>query len=162
MLYINVQGDTLALANENDIKFISFGRDTFYYNGKHFIQQAKNYGGLTIAHLKTIKEVERKKVGAYGETLTGAAVTLTSLNVSKRHVQLGSSEKITMIKETRYFVSNGTGSFVALNKNNVLKLLPADKVAAANKYLIANEVDFTLFNQVDRFLTALDVQQKEL
>lgn len=162
MLYIDARRDTLALSNENDIKLVSFGKDTFYYNGKHFIQQTKNYGWLKIAQLKSIKEVDRKKLGGYGETVNGVAVSLTSLNASKLYVELGSTDKITLVKETRYFVSNGTNGFTTLNKNNVLKLLPADKVAAAYKYLNSNEVNFTIFSQVDRFLAALEVQQKDL
>lgn len=162
MLYIDARRDTLALSNENDIKLVSLGKDTFYYHSKHFIQQLKNYGWLKIAQLKSIKEVDRKKIGAYGETITGATATLTSLNISKLYIQLGTADKITMVKETKYFVSNGTGNFSALTKNNVLKLLPPDKVAAAYKYLNTTEVDFTVFSQVDHFLTAIEVQQKEL
>ena len=159
MLYISPQRDTLALSDENTIDLISIGKDTFYYNGKYFIQQAKNYGWAKVAQFKSIKEVDRKKSGAYGETISGSAVSLTSMNVSRLMVDLSSIDKVTLMRETKYFISNGTGQFIPLTKNNVLKLIPAQKLSAAYRYLNTNEVDFTVFSQVDRFLTAIDVPQ---
>jgi hypothetical protein len=33
MLFLDPKGDTLALKDENNIKFIALDKDTFYYNG---------------------------------------------------------------------------------------------------------------------------------
>lgn len=155
MLFIGNQRDTLALSNEADIKLVQVGPDTFYFNGKHFIRQANNYGWMKTAQLKSIKEIGRRQTGAYGETVVGAAVNLSSMQISRLLVGLSSSEKIILQKETKYYVGSEANIFLPLNKANLLKLLPRYKQDVAAKYLKENEVDFNHFDQVSQMLASL-------
>ncbi|MGI8598977.1 MAG: hypothetical protein ACR2KB_06950 [Chitinophagaceae bacterium] len=155
MLFVSTSNNILAIANENDVKLISIGKDTFYYNGTHFLIQAKNYGWIKTANFKSISEKGRKKIGAYGETVNGVAITLTSLPISKLFVELSSADKILLIKETRYYIGNELNEFLPLNKTNLLKLIPSDKQIAAIKYLKENKIDFTSFEQVDKLLSTI-------
>ena len=155
MLFIDNRRDTLALTNEPEIEMLLIGLDTFYYNGQHFIKQVSNYGWIKTAQLKSIKEIGRKQTGAYGETVTGAAVSLSSMQVSRLFVGLSNSEKIILQKETKYYIGNEGNFFLPLTKNNVMKLIPRYKQEAANKYLKENTVDFNHIDQVTQMLAAL-------
>ncbi len=43
MQFIDPKGDTLALANESTLNFISIGADTFFYKNKGYIEQVADY-----------------------------------------------------------------------------------------------------------------------
>ncbi len=155
MLFISPNKDTLALYNIAEINRISIGADTFYTNGKQFIKQLHNYGTLKTAFVKSIKEKGRKKVGSYGETVDGVAISLTSIDVATRFVDLASTDKIILQKETRYFLANEANDFVLLNKANLLRLLPAGMQGTAQNYLKENNVDFNKIEQVHEMLLQL-------
>jgi hypothetical protein len=155
MLFVSTGNNVLAISNENDVKLVSIGKDTFYHNGTHFIMQAKNYGWIKTANFKSVKEKGRKKIGAYGETVNGVAISLTSLPISKLFVELSSSDKIFLLKTTRYYIGSESNEFLPLNKANLLKLIPTDKQDAAIKYLKDNKVDFTIYDQVDQLLSSI-------
>ncbi|MGV3658503.1 MAG: hypothetical protein ACO1NX_11125 [Chitinophagaceae bacterium] len=155
MLFISPNKDTLALYNVAEISRISIGADTFYTHGKNFIKQLHHYGMLKTAAAKSIKEKGRKKVGSYGETVDGVAVSLTSIDVASRFVDLASTDKIILQKETRYFIANEANEFVPLNKNNLQRLLPAGQQGAAQSYLKEKNVDFNKREQVHEMLLQL-------
>ena len=158
MLFVSTSKNILAISNENDVKLVSIGSDTFYYNGTHFLMQAKNYGWIKTANFKSIREKGRKKFGAYGETVNGVAISLTSLPVSKLFVQLSSADKIFLIKETRYYIGNELNEFLPINKTNLFKFIPPDKKDAAINYLKEHKIDFTNYDQVDQFLSSIGSQ----
>lgn len=65
MQFIDPKGDTLALANENTLNFISIGADTFFYNNKGYIEQLTDYTVTKLLLRERIKTSE-EKIGAFG------------------------------------------------------------------------------------------------
>jgi hypothetical protein len=152
MLFINPKGDTLALTNVNEINYLTIASDTFYYDGMRFLKQEKNYNWIKTASYLTIKEISRKRKGGYGETVMGAATDYNSVNIAQLLFAVKSSEHVTMLKETAYYISNEAGEFLSLKKDNFLKLIPAKKQAAVKQYLKGNNIDFGNIDQVDRLI----------
>jgi hypothetical protein len=149
MLFINARGDTLALTGENEINYLSIGTDTFYFDGTRFLKQEKNYNWIRTASFLTIKEINRKKKGGYGETIMGAATDYNSVSVSQLLYAVKSSDYVTMLKETSYYIADGSGQYTPLKKESFLKLVPAKKLPAVKEHLKKNNVDFGNIDQVD-------------
>jgi hypothetical protein len=152
MLFINAKGDTLALMGEKDIRYLTIGIDTFYYDGTRFLKQEKNYDWIRTASYLTIKEISRKKIGGYGETIMGAATAYNTVNVSQLLYAVKSSDRVILSKETSYYISNGPDQFTPLKKESFLKLVPSKKLAAVKQHLKSNEIDFGNLDQVDSLI----------
>ncbi len=74
MHFISTKGDTLALANENNIKYIAIGNDSFYYDHGYLTLLAS--GNLLKLALKQIWIIaDTRKVGAYNTTNNTASIT---------------------------------------------------------------------------------------
>src|SRR5215204_979164 len=77
MLFINAKGDTLALADEKNIKFIVIDRDTFYY-GEGYIRLLANNGITKLTEKQVWVLADIRKIGAHNRPTTTVAVTSLS------------------------------------------------------------------------------------
>jgi hypothetical protein len=152
ILFLAASGDTLALSNEEDISFIEIGQDTFYFGAHQFLKQIKSFADVKIASFQKIKEIERRKTGGYGETLSGAVASWSFINIRKLFVELSPLEKIVLSKETTYYVGNTDNEFLPLNKGNILKAVPSARQKLAKNYLQKQTVDFNKPGEVETFL----------
>ena len=155
MQFLSPKGDTLALTGESDISLITIGQDSFYYNGTAFLRQSKNFGSIKTASFQTIKEVGRKQIGGYGETVTGVAKSLSATTISHRFVELRSGDIMILSKETHYFIGDSAGNFLPLNRQNVYSTLNPEQQKELNKYQRKNQVNFQNLDDVEKALTAV-------
>ncbi len=65
MQFIDPKGDTLVLANETQLNFISIDADTFYHNSKGYVQQVADLS-VTKLLLKENIQTSEEKIGAFG------------------------------------------------------------------------------------------------
>ncbi len=59
MQFVDDKGDTLTLANETTIKFISIGQDTFYFN-EGYLQLVSTNGNTELVSAQRIKFLNEK------------------------------------------------------------------------------------------------------
>ena len=67
LVYINEKNDTVALANTDDVDYVSFPVDSFFYD-KKFYQWVASSGTATLAVRYTYRLARKDNVGAYGST----------------------------------------------------------------------------------------------
>src|SRR5215213_9211252 len=85
ILFINLKGDTLELANGEDFDKITIRSDTFYYHNKEFIQQLTHYTFYNLFLKTSLRYNGREKKGAYG----GYSGTSASTSISDIYVSVG-------------------------------------------------------------------------
>ena len=74
MEFITPSKDTLAVANETSIKYITIQRDTFYFN-KVYIELIHSNDAVKLGKLDIIKLTDVKKEGAFGQMSSTASIS---------------------------------------------------------------------------------------
>jgi len=142
MQFVAASGDTLALANEHLIKYITLGSDSFYYSKGYFELVTSN----SIARLvkkQYLKQLDKEKIGGYGmATASSAITTYNSYMADNHYFKLTVRGDVILAKKTDYFLANQNNQFLPANKKSVIKLFPKYE-KAISQYINENEVDFT-------------------
>lgn len=140
MQFIDPKGDTLALANETSINFISIGADTFYHNTHGYVEQAAHLPVTILVFKEEIKATE-EKIGAYG-------IPTSTLNIeSKKVINAGENyflspnAIVTLSKRRQYFFSDERFNILPANSKNVMKVFTRQKEKIQH-YLETNPIDF--------------------
>ena len=138
ILFIDEKGDTLALANENTVKYLTMGTDTFFVH-EGYLQLISNYGNIKLATRQKIKFLDEKNIGAYG--LSTSTHTIDNYNTLRAYntYTLKVNKDLVYSKEKKYYFSKGNDDFVTVNKKNVLKMFPHKKKLTED-YLKEHEI----------------------
>ena len=144
MLFIGNKGDTLALADEKIIKFISIDQDTFYFD-EGYIRLIANNGVVKLAEKQVWVVADVRKIGTHNRSTSTVAVTSLS-NYSDETARAKSydlliNEDILMRKETQYYFGDEYNHFVRAGKKKLLLLFPKEQLSIEN-YLKENKVNF--------------------
>jgi len=144
MLFIDAKGDTLALADEKTIKFITIDKDTLYFD-EGYVRLIKNYGEVKLAEKQTWVVADIRKMGTYGTPKSTVAITSVS-NLEDASGRAKSydfllNEDIVIRKETQYYFGDKNNHFVRASKKKLMLLFPKDQLSIEN-YLKENKVDF--------------------
>lgn len=140
MQFIDSKGDTLALANENDINFTSIEADTFFHNTHGYVEQAAHLSQTILVYKEIIKTSEQK-IGAYGiPTSTVNIESKKSINEDQNYL-LSSNAIITLSKNRQYFFSDNHFNILPANSKNVLKVFSKQKEKLM-RYFDENATDF--------------------
>lgn len=155
--FIDPRGDTLALANEKTINFISIDKDTFYYMQGYLRLLAGN-------HVARLAEKQRWRVegnklgGAFNTTGTSSAITsYTSYNTRGSRYGLVVNENMELRKVRNYYFGDTNNRFVPAGKKNLLALFPKAQ-RQIERFVAENKIDFTKredLEQVIQFLQHL-------
>ncbi len=152
MLFIDPKGDTLALADEKNIKFIVFDQDTFYfYEG--YIRLLADDGVVKLTEKQVWVLADIRKIGSHNRPTTTVAVTSFStytdgLDAAKSK-NLIMNEDVVLRKETQYFFGDKYNLFVHANKKGLLQLFPKEQVSIEN-YLKENKVNFNKKDDIEK------------
>jgi len=152
MLFIDPKGDTLALADEKNIKFIVFDQDTFYfYEG--YIRLLADDGVVKLTEKQVWVLADIRKIGSHNRPTTTVAVTSFStytdgLDAAKSK-NLIMNEDVVLRKETQYFFGDKYNLFVHANKKGLLQLFPKEQVSIEN-YLKENKVNFNKKEDIEK------------
>ena len=140
MQFINDKGDTLALDDENTIKHITVGADTFFFQ-EGYLQLVSTYGKTELAARQKIKFLNEKNIGAYG--LSTATHTIDNYNTLRAFgtYSLKLNKDLIYSKEKKYFFNKGNNGFIIANKKNILKVF-SDKKSRVEKYLEEKKPDY--------------------
>ena len=119
--FIDEKGDTLALANETTIRYLTVGIDTFFVH-EGYLQLLSTYGDIKLATKQKIKFLDEKNIGAYG--LSTSTHTIDNYNTLRAYntYTLKINKDLVYSKERKYYFSGGDDNFVIVNKKNLLKV----------------------------------------
>ncbi len=102
MKYIGEKGDTLAIANEKDINYISTPIDTFFYDKKYYEWIASS-ASARLAVRRTYKLIGRDKIGAYGTASPNFKVESHDAILDVSNHNLNVNEELVFTKANNVF-----------------------------------------------------------
>ncbi len=130
MRFINEKNDTVAISNQKDIKLITAGSDTFFYDNG-FYEWAASSATIRLAIKHKMRLIERKPVGAFGTSSQAKNIQTVDKILGANSYDLSPNEEMVFSKETTYYISpiNGlANNFLIVNKNNLKDLFPRKNV----------------------------------
>ena len=144
MLFIGPKGDTLALADENTIKFIAIGQDTFYYD-EGYTRLIVNNGVVKLAERQIWVVADVRKIGTHNTPTSTVAITSLSIyndgTARAKSHDLLINEDMLIKKESQYFFGDEYNHFARATKKKLLLLFPREHLSLEN-YLKENKVNF--------------------
>ena len=152
MLFINPIGDTLALADEKNIKFIVIDKDTFYYDGG-YLRLMANGGVVKLTEKQIWVLADIRKIGTHNRPTTTVAITSFSSYTDGRDAakskDLIMNEDVVLRKETQYYFGDKFNLFVPASKKGLLQLFPKEQQEIDN-YLKETKVNFNKKDDVEK------------
>jgi hypothetical protein len=134
--------DTLAIANEKELKFISIAQDTFLYDKGLYLEKLSSGAGLTVGLRQYLRLKETLKQDSYGSSSAGSAInSYGSLPSQGNFYKLVANTDMVFQRTLEYYISDTTGEYVPFNKKNTLHLRPGHE-AEIKSYLKAKKINF--------------------
>ena len=158
MLFINHKDDTLALADEKNIKLIVIRRDTFYYD-QGYMRLVADHGYVKLTEKQIWVVADIRKMGTHNRPSNTFAITsfsqFTDGTDAAKSKDLIFNEEIVLRKETQYYFGDDYNRFVRAGKKKLINLFPKEELAIEN-YLKEHKVDFDKkedLEKLSRFLS---------
>src|SRR3989337_2980018 len=124
MQFIDPKGDTLSLADEKTIGYITISRDTFYYDGG-YLKFIRNCGKFKLAQRQFFVIVNTEKIGAMGiKTSSSSIVTYTRLPGNYKNNGLIAQQVLILARNDLYYFGDKFNHFKSLNKKNLIEAYP--------------------------------------
>ena len=140
MHFINLANDTMAVADEGNIKLIIIQNDTFYYS-KVFVQLLHGNSEAKLGRIEAIKPVNFTKETAYEQTSSVSSVNSASYFYGNSQVaKLSQTKDVVLHKETVYFIGDRFNSFLPVTRKNIFRLFNSQKTAIDN-YIKDNKIE---------------------
>ena len=154
MLFTTNTGDTLAIDNENTIKYITIEKDTFYYDDG-YLELVENYSRVKLAIKQKVNFSDRKKIGAFGLPTSTLRTEGDDTFLGDRRYNFTIAEDLVFKKETEYFLNDDSNHFLAINKKNLLKLYPKKKDNIEN-FIKENNINLREEKDIKRLVQYLN------
>ena len=151
MQFLNVNGDTLAIADPALVKYISIDTLVYYYD-KGYLRQITNTKSYKLAVKQQMIQIPDKVGTAYGGSSGSSAVTTYS--------SIYSSEKVHRLKVDRdvlfetvsnWYISDQYNRFKKADKKGFYSIFPS-KRDAIRKYIAKNNTDFNRAEDLEHLL----------
>ncbi len=150
MQFIGSNGDTLAIANSDEVKFINISDTVFYYN-KGYMEQLVDDDTLHLAVQRNIK-IDYEKVGAYGQSNPASAIDNNqSFFEGSNAYHLTINQDAVIKNTTTYYLISKNEPAVIANKANFIKIFPADKTRISS-FIKDNNIDFKKAADLEKLL----------
>lgn len=141
MQFIDPKHDTLSLANEQTVQYVTIAKDSFFYD-KGFLALVTSNPTIKLAIRQRIKVIDKQKIGAYDQpSSTGSIDSYNSVQSGNRMYKLDIREDIVLAKETSLYLGDKFNHFVIANKKNSIKF-SSNKQSEVEKYIRENNIDF--------------------
>ena len=159
MLFIDPsKGDTLAVGDHKNVKFILIDKDQYYYEDG-YIRIIVNHDFVKLAEKRTWVVADIQKIGTHNKAVTTVAVqslmSYTNGSDAAKSKDLVLNENIILRKETHYYFGNAYGRFVRSGKKKLLSLFPKDE-SNIEKYLKEHKIDFDKKEDVEKMVEFLN------
>ena len=144
MQFIDPKGDTMALADEQNVAHVTIGSNRFYVNpGKGCPEVVADHGGVKLAKQVVLKSMRTEKKVAYGQSSGASSVATVQpySNNSSVH-RIGSTGDQMVQEQVSYFLVDQNDRYYLMTKSAVLKVFSKHK-KAIEAYLNENPTQFT-------------------
>jgi hypothetical protein len=154
MHFIDLKGDTLALADEKNIRHVVIGMDTFYFDGG-YVRLLSESASAKLA-LKQVWIISNsRQIGAYNSTNHSVGLTsFTSFNESGRLYDLTVNANLVLKKIEQFYLATSNNHFVAASKKNLLQLFPKEE-QRLEQYLKETKTDFSKRDDLEKVIQFL-------
>ncbi len=142
MLFIDDKGDSLAIGNPAEIRLITIGKDSFFYNKENCLELIASYTLMKLAVKQILKEVDQQKNGAYGSSYTNNSATANKHYYTidgKPRLNVGEGTLFSSANE--YYLSYKSNDFIRVNRKNIEKLFPG-YYKELKEFIKTNNTDF--------------------
>ena len=154
MQFITVNGDTLALDNEETIKIITVNNDSFYYDKGYLLGVTSN-SMLKLAVKQGFRILDRQKKTAFdGSSAVSSIRNINAYSNGRRVYNVGVTQEVMLEKDDHYYIGDKYNHFVFASKKNLLQLLPKHN-DSIRKYLKENEIEFHKKEDLEKLLQFL-------
>ncbi len=134
--------DTLSVANETSIEYITIQTDTFYFD-KVYIELIHSNNTAKLGRLEIIRLTDFKKEGAFGQmTSTSSIDAVNSFYTGSQTYKLTQKSTVTLSKKTIFFIGGNDNNFVPAAKKNINKLF-GKKSATLEPFIKENKITFS-------------------
>ncbi|MCY7358400.1 MAG: hypothetical protein LH609_13260, partial [Rudanella sp.] len=144
MQFIDNKGDTLGLADEQNVAHVMIGSTRFYVNpGKGCPEVISEHGPIKLARQTVFKSMRTEKKVAYGQSSGASSVATVqpySNNSSMHRIEANGDQMVK--EETGYFIIDQNERYQPLTKNALYKLFPKHK-KAIEAYLDEQSIRFS-------------------
>lgn len=153
ILFIDANGDTLTIANPEEVKYVYIGKDQFYYATNRFVKLDTTIGDIKLAIGSFFTTVNTKKIGAFGTSTEGAGVSQGGfIAPDGRKMNLTPNVITTIAYKKALFIGSKFNQFTPINRKNIFSIYP-EKEAELQRYFSENKVDLSQYNEVIDLLT---------
>jgi hypothetical protein len=141
--FIDENGDTLAMNNEQDVSAVHIGEDEFYYILPDCLEKITDVGKLKLVKNERIRIADKQKVGGLGiPNSTGTIESIDRIDTRIDYNQIDINEKLLLNKTTRFFIETEKKELIPASKKNILSLFPKQE-DAIKAYIKSHQIDFT-------------------
>lgn len=142
------KGDTVSLADERTIRFVTVEKDTFYFDDV-WLQQVSGNNTLKIARKRLLEMTNKEKIGAMEVAGFGAIETYSKFTGSQHMRDLVAKEKLTFTEHITYYFGERFNHFYKANKKSLLDFYrdQEDKIEA---WLKENKIDFSRTDDIKK------------
>jgi len=151
MLFIDLKGDTLAIADEEAIKFVAIAQDTFYYD-EGYVRIIADNDFVKFAEKQVWVVADIRKTGTHNTSTNTVGITSVKSfrhgdDIARNDLTL--NEDIVLRKETQYYIGDENNRFVRAGKKKLLQLFPKEQRSIEN-YLKENKLDYNKKDDVEK------------
>lgn len=153
--FINANGDTLALNDEENIKYVAIEKDTFGFD-KGFLKLLLigKKGKLAAKQIWIVSNT--RQLGAYNSTNSSVSISsFTSYNEGGRLYDLIVNADIVLTKTEQFYLSNNDEHFVVASKKNLMALFPKEQ-KAIGAYVNEKKVDYSNHDDLMKLILFLE------
>ena len=128
IMVINEMGDTLAIANFDEVKYIRIDKDLYYHDVKrgYFEILSNPNDSIRLAGQRKLKILKRYVLGDAEKP----QLTSTNKLFSVLYIPLNPTfnrEEVTLSRDVTFFLMEGKGDFYIANKSTFMMLFPKHK-----------------------------------
>jgi len=159
--FVNAKNDTASLANEETIRVVSVGADSFYYDKKCYeLYSSSPLYKLAVQH--SYKIVNREKITVFGMADNTSSIdSYRTFGGDGQWYRLAVRENLVLGRDKNFFISDKFNHFVTLNKKNLLNVFhryrgEVDGFLRSNSINLAKEQDIS---KLASFLNTLSENQ---
>ena len=147
------KGDTISLAEEKHIKFVTVEQDTFYFD-EVWLQQVFTNNTVKIAKNKLLETTNKEKLGAMDAVGFGAIETYSKFTGSQHMRDLVAKEKLTLTEQITYYFGDRFNNFAKANKKSLLNLY-RDQDEKIEAWLKENKIEFSRADDIKKLFDYL-------
>ncbi|MEJ7737647.1 MAG: hypothetical protein WKF97_09495 [Chitinophagaceae bacterium] len=155
MQYIDLNGDTLSIANSKEVGYIKIEEDSFFYD-QGYIELLNDGSTVKLGIRQIIKLKDFKRIGAYGLPSHGTIESYGTYTGSHQVQKINVKEDLVFSKQTNYYFGDKFNHFIPATRKNVLQIF-SNHQRKVEKFLYENDINFNKHQDLEKLIAFLQV-----